>query len=349
MITSYAPRFFCCPGNTPNGRKPTLPEKWGAARGLSGSGASVGGRTPSLRMLLDPACRAFFPSAQRAQITALACTLPKDSGKPLSRWSSPDLAELAIEKKIVSSISASTIRQWLREEKIKPWQHRSWQKPTDPLFLEKATVVLNLYEQAQELARRCEIIVCADEKTCIQALRVTGGVVAAGPGKTLRRGCRYKRLGIANLFAGLLVHTGETIARFFERKRFVDFQEFLSMILSSLWTRNIRVLHFILDNGPTHAPKQIESWIESLRLPFAVQIHWLPKNSSWLDQVEIVFSPLQRKVLTPRHFDSIEEMKTRILGHLAERNKSPRPIRWSYTSAKLREKFARHSMELVHS
>ena len=139
------------------------------------------------------------------------------------------------------------------------------------------------------------------------------------------------------------------MVRFFDRKRFVDFQEFLSMIFSSLWTHNIRVLHFILDNGPTHAPKQIERWIGSLRLPFAVQIHWLPKNSSWLDQVEIVFSPLQRKVLTPRHFDSIDEMKTRILGHLAERNKSPRPIRWSYTSAKLQEKFAGHSPKLVRS
>lgn len=138
------------------------------------------------------------------------------------------------------------------------------------------------------------------------------------------------------------------MARFFERKRFVDFQDFLNMIFSSLWTKNIRVLHFILDNGPTHAPKQIESWIESLRLPFAVQIHWLPKNSSWLDQVEIVFSPLQRKVLTPRHFENIDEMKTTILRHLADRNKNPRPIRWSYTSAKMREKFAGH-IELVQS
>ncbi|MBI4801180.1 MAG: transposase [Elusimicrobia bacterium] len=179
-------------------------------------------------------------------------------------------------------------------------------------------------------------------------MRVTGGIIPAGPGKTLKRRCRYKRLGIANLFAGLLVHTGETMARFFERKRFVDFQDFLNMIFSSLWTKNIRVLHFILDNGPTHAPKQIESWIESLRLPFAVQIHWLPKNSSWLDQVEIVFSPLQRKVLTPRHFENIDEMKTTILRHLADRNKNPRPIRWSYTSAKMREKFAGH-IELVQS
>jgi transposase len=279
----------------------------------------------------------------------LACTLPKDFGKPLSRWSSPDLAKLAIEKGIVSSISPSTIREWLREEKIKPWQHRSWQKPTDPLFLERATVVLNLYEQAQELATRREFIVCADEKTCIQALRVTGGIIAAGPGKTLKRGCRYKRLGIANLFAGLLVHTGETIARFFERKRFVDFQDFLNMIFYSLWTKDIRVLHLILDNGPTHAPKQIEAWITSLRLPFEVRVHWLPKNSSWLDQVEIVFSPLQRKVLTPRHFDHIDEMKDKIMGYLAERNRSPKPIRWSYTAAKLREQFSRHAASSVPS
>lgn len=285
----------------------------------------------------------FFPSAQRAQITALACTLPVESGRPLSRWSSAELAKEAAKRSIVSSIAPSTIRDWLRADKIKPWQRHSWQKSTDPEFLKKATVVLNLYERAQALARRGEILVCADEKTCIQALTATGGIDPAGPGKPVRHGARYVRKGVLNLFAGLLVHTGETMACCLQRKRFVEFQTFLQMIFHSLWTKRIQVLHLILDNGSTHAPKQIRGWVRSLKLPFKVRIHWLPVNASWLDQVEIIFSPLQRKVLTPRHFINTQELESRIMDYFAERNVHPKPIEWSYTSTMLRQRFSSES------
>jgi len=286
--------------------------------------------------------RAFFPSVQRAQITALACTLPAESGRPLSRWSSSELATEAVHRGIVLSIASSTIRDWLRAERIKPWQYHAWQKPTDPEFLKKATVALNLYARARIMARRGEVVVCADEKTCIQALTNTGGVMAAGPGKPVRAGARYKRQGILNLFAGLLVHTGETMARCFPRKRFMEFQDFLQMISRSLWTKRIQVLHLILDNGSTHAPKQIRGWIRSLKLPFRVRVHWLPVNASWLDQVEIVFSPLQRKVLTPRHFMDTQDLENRIMDYFAERNLHPKPIEWSYTSSMLRKHFSSH-------
>lgn len=279
--------------------------------------------------------RAFFPSAVRAQVTALACTLPQESGRPLSRWSASELAEQVRQQRIVSTISASTIGRWLRQERIKPWQYRSWQKPTDPRFLEKATAVLNLYERAAGLVSQGEIVVCADEKTCMQALTVTGGVQAAHARRPLRVGCRYRRQGIVNLFAALLVHSGQTMARCYERKRFVDFASFLSMLFGSLWCKQIEGLHLILDNGPTHAPKQIESWIQSQRLPFAVRVHWLPINASWLDQVEIVFSPLQRKALTPNHFRNRQELTDRVLRFFEERNQHARPIRWSYTVADL--------------
>ena len=284
------------------------------------------------------AARAFFPSVQRAQITALACTLPAESGRPLSRWSSSELVKEAIQRGIASDIASSTIREWLRQEKIKPWQRHAWQKSTDPEFLTKATVVLNLYERARVLARRGEIVVCADEKTCLQALTLTGGVDPAQPGKPVRHGARYKRQGILNLFAGLWVHTGQTMARCFPRKRFMEFQDFLMMIFQSLWTKRIRVLHLILDNGSTHAPKQIRKWIRDLKLPFKVRVHWLPVNASWLDQVEIVFSPLERKVLTPRHFTDVHELENRVMHYFAERE--PKPIEWSYTSAMLRKHFS---------
>ena len=306
----------------------------------SGSGEPPAEQVPVWKTLPDRVCRAFFPSAQRAQITALACTLPVESGRPLSRWSSAELAKEAVKRGIASRIAPSTIREWLRQERIKPWQRHAWQKSTDPGFLKKATVVLNLYERAKALARRREIVVCADEKTCMQALKATGGVDPAQPGKPVRHGARYVRKGVLHLFTGLLVHTGETMARCLSRKRFVEFQTFLRMIFQGLWTKRIRVLHLILDNGSTHAPKQIRGWVRSLELPFKVHIHWLPVNASWLDQVEIVFSPLQRKVLTPRHFTDVHELENRVMSYFAERNVNPKPIQWSYTSAMLHKRFA---------
>ena len=274
--------------------------------------------------------------------------MPRESGRPLSRWSTAEIARSAIAKRIVPAISPSTIKCWLREDHIKPWQHRSWQKPTDPRFLQKATAVLRLYEQAPALVEQGTLVVCADEKTCIQALQVTGGVLAASAGQSLRVGARYTRRGILNLFTALLVHKGETLARCFERKRFVDFQGFLRMLFGSLWCQKVRLVHLILDNGPTHAPKQIKPWIRSLRLPFTVRIHWLPVNASWLDQVELVFSTLQRHVLTPRHFENREALETQMLRYLAERNTHPKPMAWSYTTAKLRKQFAlRPAVELA--
>jgi hypothetical protein len=231
------------------------------------------------------------------------------------------------------------VKRWLQADQIKPWQYRSWQHPTDPRFLERAIPILDLYERAQGLARRGHIIVCADEKTSIQARKTSGATAPAIPGYPMHLGDRYQRRGAVQLFAGLLVHTGETLARCSEHKRFADFQEFLRLLFASLWCRRIRMLHLILDNGSTHAPQQLAPWIHTLGLPFAVHIHWLPVHASWLDQIEIVFSLLQKKVLTPNDFDTTSHVERRLLDFLAERNRTPHPIQWSYTSEKLRAKF----------
>jgi hypothetical protein len=182
------------------------------------------------------------------------------------------------------------------------WQFRSWQRPTDPRFLEKAIPILDLYARAQSLSQQGHIIVCTDEKTSIEARKAEGGTIPAGRGHALHVGDRYQRRGAVQLFAGLLVHTGETLARCFEHKRFREFQAFLQMLFASLWCKRVRVLHLILDNGSTHAPKQLAAWIRALSLPFDIRLHWLPVHASWLDQIEIIFSVLQRKVLMPNDF-----------------------------------------------
>lgn len=246
-----------------------------------------------------------------------------------------------IQRGIVATISAATVKRWLHADQIKPWQYRSWQQPTDPRFLEKAIPILDLYERAQSLSRRGHIIVCTDEKTSIQARQPAARTIPAGRGHAVHVGDRYRRQGAVQLFAGLLVHKGQTLARCFEHKRFREFQAFLQMLFASLWCKRIRVLHLILDNGSTHAPKQLPLWIGRLGLPFDVRLHWLPVHASWLDQIEIVFSVLQRKVLMPNDFSSPGHLQRHMLTFLAERNRTAQPIHWSYTSKQLMAKLGR--------
>src|SRR5215831_16248833 len=330
-----AQRSCCAPTNIPSGVTWPLLVRWAVPTGRYASGAAAAGRGRHTRKPRGRAGRAFFPSAVRARVTALACTLPRDAGKPLSRWSATELAHAVTQRGIVSNISASTVKRWLRADCIKPWQYRSWQQPTDPRFLGKAIPILDLYERAHGLSRMGHIIVCVDEKTSIQARKAMGATTAAGPGQAMHVGDRYQRTGAVQLFAGLLVHRGETLARCLERKRFGEFQVFLRMLFASLWCKRIRVLHLILDNGSTHAPKQLADWILSLRLRFEVRIHWLPVHASWLDQIEIVFSVLQRKVLMPNDFASPHHLERRILTFFTERNRTARPIHWTYTSKQL--------------
>ena len=95
----------------------------------------------------------------RAQVTALACTLPRDSGKSLSRWSATELARAVVQRGIVRRISGATVQRWLKADRIKPWQYHSWPRTTDPRFLERAIPILTLSERAHALARKGHILV----------------------------------------------------------------------------------------------------------------------------------------------------------------------------------------------
>jgi len=289
----------------------------------------------ALNHLPRPGAPRHFSPLVRTQIVALACTKPADHGKPWQRWSGENLAQVAVEKGIVPAPSPSTIRRWLRQDKIKPWQYHSWQKPSDPQFVEKAIPVLDLYGQAQELASQEEGVCCVDEKTSIQARQRVSETKPAGPGYPVQVADRYRRMGALHLFCALMVASGVTLAGCYSRKCFSDFKGFLLELFVSALCQGLKVLHLILDNGSTHAPKQLGNWIASLDLSFEVRVYWLPKHASWLDQVEIIFSKVQRQVLTPNDFPSKVALERSLMGYFAELNRHPKPIRWTYTSAKL--------------
>ena len=122
---------------------------------------------------------------QLAEVKALACELPAVSETPLAKWSCPELAREAIDRGLVVSVSASTVRRWLAKDAIKPWQHRTWIFPRDPNFATKAARVLDLYQRlfdGQPL-RADEYVISADEKPGVQARRRIHANVPAGPGR----------------------------------------------------------------------------------------------------------------------------------------------------------------------
>lgn len=146
-----------------------------------------------------------------------------------------------------------------------------------------------------------------------------------------------------NLFGGLSVADGQVYGQCHLRKRFVDFQAFLlQVIIPEALRRRVHTLALILDNGTTHAPKQLEQWlqdqIKSHGWALSIQVYWLPKNASWLDQIEIWFSILQRKLLQPSHFKTLEALEQAILDFIGYYDQTAKAIRWSYTVEKLEQK-----------
>jgi hypothetical protein len=295
--------------------------------------------TDRLHETARPGRQRLFTPLERAQITALACSAPREHGKPWRRWSGEKLAQVAVERQIVTRISPGTIRTWLRQDTIKPWRYHSWQHSTDPQFVDQAAPVLDLYQDAQALAAQGEAGVCSDEKTSIQARQRVSPTKAAAPDLPVHVADRYKRMGAVQLFCALVVASGVTCARTRTGKKFADFKAFLLELFQSALCAGLTVVHLILDNGSTHAPKQVGPWIASLDLSFAVKIYWLPTHARWLDQVEIIFSKVQRDVLTPNDFPSTQALEKDLQHYFDDLNSHPKPIQWTYTKTKRMAKF----------
>jgi len=280
----------------------------------------------------------------RAQATALACSLPQAQGRALSRWSLGEIAAQLVALGLVVGIAASTIGRWFASEKLKPWRYHNWQHILDPqAFLERARPVLEVYQKAQELLLQGIWAVCVDEKTSIQARQREQASRPAQSGKPMLISPRYQRQGALHLFAGLSVADGQVMGQTSQRKRFVDFQAFLlTCVIPEALRRGVHTLKLILDNGTTHAPKQLEGWLaEQIRLngwALKIEVLWLPVNASWLDQIEIWFSVLQRKLLDPNDFASLTQLAEAIMEFIKCGNRTAKPIQWSYTVEKLKQK-----------
>jgi len=240
--------------------------------------------------------------------------------------------------------SHRTVGRWLKAERLRPWRYHNWQHIHDPeQFLVRARPVLQLYGQALCLAAQGIWLVCMDEKTSIQAREGEELPRPAQAGRPQLQESRYVRHGALHLFGALSVADGKTYGVYRDRKRFVDFQSAISeIIVPEALKRQMHTVKLILDNGTTHAPKQLERWLQQLTVvqegKLKFEVFWCPTNASWLDQMEIWFSILQRKRLQPNHFKSLKELEQAITDFIAYYNQEAKPIKWTYTVEKLEKK-----------
>jgi hypothetical protein len=289
-----------------------------------------------------------FPPQVRAHVTAIACSLPKQCQVPLSRWSRAELARHVLQDPSLPPISASTVGRWLKAERLRPWRYHAWQHIHDPVaFLQRARPVLQAYAQALALLRAGTWLVSLDEKTSIQAREGEQSPRPACAGKPSLHEARYHRRGSRHLFAGLSVADGQVYGICRQRKCLVDFQAFVrQQIIPEALRRQVHTVILILDNGTTHAPKQLESWLHEQEAACERHLHfqvlWLPPNASWLDQIEIWFSLLQRKCLQPNHFVTATALETALGDYMDYYNQTAQPIKWTYTVQKLEQKLGTH-------
>ncbi len=291
------------------------------------------GRLPGLADAPRSGRPPVFTAADRAEVIALACALPAESGVPLSRWSGSDLArELAARCRVAAS--ASTIRLWLARDALKPWQHRSWISVRDPQFAVKAARVLDLYAwtwEGRPLGTN-DYVLCADEKTSIQARCRCHATLAPGKARAMRAGHDYDRGGALAHLAAWDVRRGRVTGRCEDTTGIAPFARLVEQVMSTEPYASADRVFWMVDNGSSHrgaasAERMATAW------PNAQLIH-LPAHASWLDQ-EIYFSVVQRKVLTPNDFTGLDQIRDRLAAFEIRCNAIVRPFTWKFTRADL--------------
>ncbi|MEU7824867.1 IS630 family transposase [Catellatospora sp. NPDC049133] len=255
-----------------------------------------------LRGLADadrPGRPSKFTPVQQAQVKALACELPADHGVPLSRWSADELADEAVTAGIVADISASTFARWLAADAIKPWRYRSWIFPRDPDFAAKAGAVLDLYARTWQNRQLSddEFVISADEKTSIQARCRCHPTLPPGWSRLMRVEHEYDRGEALAYLAALDVHRRKVYGRCEPTTGLAPFARLVEQVMTREPYASARRVFWIVDNGSSHrgqasADRMAAAW------PTAAIVH-TPLHASWLNQVEIYFSVVQRKVVTP--------------------------------------------------
>lgn len=275
------------------------------------------------------------------EIKALACELPARRGLPLARWSVAELRREAIAHGIVAQISGTTLWRWLSQDALRPWRHRCWIFPRDPNFAAKAGPILDLYQgrwKGAVLAPR-DYVLCTDEKTSIQARRRTHRSLPPAPGRPAYVEHEYARKGAWAYLAAWDVHRAKLFGRCEHKTGIAPFERLVAQVMRQQPYRSARRVFWIADNGSSHRGKSASARLRA-RWPNIVLVH-TPVHASWLNQIEVYFSIVQRKLLTPNDFRSLTNLRRELMNFQNRYEQSAKPFEWTFTRRDLEILLAR--------
>jgi len=287
--------------------------------------------TPNLGAADPPA----FPPSVVVQVKALACELPHRLHLPLSRLSLSEIRREVITQGLVAEISGATLWRWLSGDALRPWRHRSWIFPRDPDFAAKAGRILDLYDrvwQGRPLTAK-EFVISADEKSSIQARRRMQPTLAPAPGRCTRVEHEYVREGAWTYLAAWDVHRAKVFGHCEKKNGIAPVHRLIKDVMSREPYKSARRVFWIMDNCSAHRGQKA---VDRLRSQWSnVLLVHTPVHASWLNQIEIYFSIVQRKVLTPNDFNSLNELQQQLLAFQQRYEETASPFQWTFTRKNL--------------
>jgi transposase len=303
-----------------------------------------------------------YSAEQVTQIIAIACEPPSQSGRPIETWTGRELADEAVQRCIVESISTSQVNRYLAEADLQPHRSKYWLNTTekDPeVFDKQVQTVCNTYLEAPELYFQYNThTVSVDEMTGVQALERNATTIPMKPGQPARIEFEYTRHGTLCLIGNWHVVQGQMIAPTIRPTRTEE--DFLWHIFHTVEIDPKAGWVFVVDNLNTHCSESLVRYVAKLegldestlgrkgkcgilqsmasRQSFLsdrdhrVRFVFLPKHTSWLNQIEIVFGIVTRRLLRHSNFKSIDELKQRLTDFIEYFNRTfAKPMRWTYT------------------
>lgn len=270
---------------------------------------------------LEPLHRGSRPKA--ATPSAQAKVLRKTGQKPedgSTHWSCRKMAA-------ATGLSKSTIQRIWSRNRVQPHRLERYMASDDPEFEKKAAEIIALYMDPPQHAA----IFCVDEKSAIQALDRLDPVLPMMPGTVERHGFEYYRHGTLSLYAALDVKTGKVQGKTASRHTSAEFIAFLTEIVEK--NPSPKEIHIVLDNLSAHKTSAVQQFLDqNPRMHF----HFTPTYSSWLNQVEIWFSKIERDVIARGVFTSVKDLSRKLMKYIRAYAKSARPFRWTYTNVRKR-------------
>jgi hypothetical protein len=243
-----------------------------------------------------------------------------------------DVAREVRNAGIVASISDKTVWRWLHEDAIRPWQHRCWIFPRDPDFREKAGRIIDLYEGHWEGVplRADEFVISTDEKTSIQARQRIHSPLPPAPHRAMRIEHEYERMGAWAYLAAWDVRRAKIYGRCERKTGRLPFGRLMKQVMDQEPYRSARRVFWIMDNGSSHRGQACIRRLKK-RWPTVVPVHHTPVHASWLNQIEVYFSILQRKALTPNDFPTLNALGERLHGFARYYERIAKPFEWKFT------------------